>query len=696
MNKTTKANVERKYQLIEQLGEDWFGEIWEAAQIKGGRRVILRITRPQIAAQYQLAEQLFRDIKKASKIVHPNLREIIDVDKTEKRNVFFACESLKGETLRSRLDKESISAKESAVLMLQVLSALHFIHKNGLTHGYLHPENIFLAKADKGKIVVKLTDYSIVDIQDQAQYGRIIKSYISPEQALGEGTIDVRTDIFTAGSVLYEMLSGQCPYKADENEDVSLKIILKSPPPLRQIAPSLPANLVAVVEKAMANDYDHRCSDAVDIIKDIAAFHKQFAEFMNPESITALKPLLPKKTLLKPMPPTSSQAGSANKKRLPKKPSKKGATIIGQAAPKRLQNLNLVFDEEKGEISPPKLPTKGGKLLGNSDILTGEIALEILDERVTATSKAKNKQNDKASASTVEERVPPPLPSDNDVGRESTTVSIKRSSIEYVGQSLLHLEDEDTRIDDLPIKPLGSSRQRIIIRVNTALKSFFDTLINHLKNFNGAAQSFIVKHYSNCRQFISDKKPVVKSFLKQYLATKKNQYIAISSAVAMVLFSLLLLVIFVGNDNNSLDDENLKPSAQVHLPKEVLNLQNTEKRGIDHLTERADLQSAIQEGNLQPNPNEATGKDPQEGIARAEDKVQNESKSRDGSEDEAPVMRASKKKDYEHNSTYKKRSKHRRRKSGRRSRRNKRKKKNDEDSNVTASEDWATNPFLSR
>ena len=115
-------------------------------------------------------------------IGHPNLGKVVSVDKTDDSVVFFACESLKGSTLRELFDRgDKFSTQQSVGIALQILCALHSLHKREMMHGYLHPNAIFVVPGEGEKLTVKLRDFAILDLQDYLGDSRIVRNYLSPE-----------------------------------------------------------------------------------------------------------------------------------------------------------------------------------------------------------------------------------------------------------------------------------------------------------------------------------------------------------------------------------------------------------------------------------------------------------------------------------------------------------------------------------
>ena len=279
MDQQTKTAISKEFQIGTLLGTDWFGERYEARLGANGRRVLLKVMNPELAKDAGIATKLYNDLKMASLLSNSNLAKIITVGKTPPDTVYYAHEFLGNTTLQSNLTTiHKYPVLEALGIMEQILSALRAIHKLKLVHGYLNPANIFFADSPNGEKIVKLNDYAIVDMQSFIDHADIVKNYMSPEQALGEVTLDGRTDIFSAGVIFYELLSGKRAFEPIGDEDVSLKIILKSPTPLDKVAEDVPKEIVSIVNLALANDGDERYPTVDAFLKDIVACQKQFSD----------------------------------------------------------------------------------------------------------------------------------------------------------------------------------------------------------------------------------------------------------------------------------------------------------------------------------------------------------------------------------------------------------------------------------
>jgi serine/threonine protein kinase len=286
MDELTQTAISKKFRIIGPLGDDWFGNRYEAQRVDNGRRVLLKVMSRELSKTPRTATNLYQNLKKASLVSHTNLAKLFTVDKTDQDVVFYAQEFLGNASLRSKLKHTSkYSVLDALGIMTQILTALRAIHKLKLIHGYLTPSNIFFVKRINGKSIVKLSDYAVVDIQEFIKHAGIVKNYLSPEQALGEEVWDSRTDVFSSGAIFYELLSGKRAFEAIGDEDVSLKIIIKSPPPLEKIAKDVPKDIVSIVNRALANDCDCRYQDIGDFLKDVVAYQKRLSDKPNPSQV---------------------------------------------------------------------------------------------------------------------------------------------------------------------------------------------------------------------------------------------------------------------------------------------------------------------------------------------------------------------------------------------------------------------------
>lgn len=263
--------VER-YQVIKMVGRGAMGEVWLAEDRKLKRKVALKFLSlsPALARseQAEAVERFYREAQAAARLTQQSIVIIHDVDEIDGRH-FISMEYLEGLTLDELISRGPLSVKQAARITAQVADALAYSHSHGIVHRDIKPENIFLLADGR----VKVTDFGIARVvgsSTMTQAGTIMGTpgYMSPEQVKGEQA-DQRTDIFSTGVVLYELLSGVKAFDADSLHSVMYKVVNEPPPPLSSLRPGLPGWILGVVERATAKDPASRYQDASSLAEDL-------------------------------------------------------------------------------------------------------------------------------------------------------------------------------------------------------------------------------------------------------------------------------------------------------------------------------------------------------------------------------------------------------------------------------------------
>lgn len=251
-----------KYRLRAPLGEGGMGTVWIADNLAiKGAEVAVKVLHAHFARESETVQRFRQEAEAAVCIGHPNIVKVFDFGSATDGSPYLVMERMVGESLAARLEREGALVPEEAVdIVVEVLRALEAAHEKDILHRDMKPENIFLAQAGE-LIMPKILDFGVSKILgDDAERVRMTRTgalvgtpaYMSPEQALGDATVDLRSDVWAMGVILYELLSGHLPYEGTNYNAVLIRIATGDSTPLAEVAPHLPSGLVAIVARAMA------------------------------------------------------------------------------------------------------------------------------------------------------------------------------------------------------------------------------------------------------------------------------------------------------------------------------------------------------------------------------------------------------------------------------------------------------------
>ncbi len=278
-----------RYRVQKILGKGGFGLVYLAFDEQLKRAVAIKVAHARLIARPEDAEAYLTEARTVASLDHPNIVPVHDVGSTEQFPCYVVSKYIDGTDLFTRLKQARLSLQEAVELVATVAEALHYAHKQEIVHRDIKPGNILLDKSGKPFVA----DFGLALREQDVGHGPIFAgtpAYMSPEQARGEGhRVDGRSDIFSLGIVLYELLVGRRPFKGESTAELLVQVTTFEPRPPRQVDDRIPKELERICLKSLAKRASERYSTAKDLTDDLRHFLASAS--LEEKSTISLKPV---------------------------------------------------------------------------------------------------------------------------------------------------------------------------------------------------------------------------------------------------------------------------------------------------------------------------------------------------------------------------------------------------------------------
>jgi serine/threonine protein kinase/Tol biopolymer transport system component len=279
------------YRVLGLLGGGGMGVVYKAEDTRLSRTVALKFLPPELTRDPEAKARFMQEARAASSLDHPNLCTILELGETPDGRLYLAMPCYDGETLRRKIERGPLPVAEAADLAEQVARGLAKAHRNGIIHRDVKPANLIVT----GDGVVKILDFGLAKLAGSAAMTRTGSSmgtpaYMSPEQARGD-EVDPRTDLWSLGVVLYEMLAGRRPFRGEGEQAVIHAILNQRPRPLGELRPETPPELARIADRLLARDPGDRYASAEEVFAGLRAFR---GEMLTGTMLT--RPAVPRRT----------------------------------------------------------------------------------------------------------------------------------------------------------------------------------------------------------------------------------------------------------------------------------------------------------------------------------------------------------------------------------------------------------------
>ena len=278
------------YKIVERLGEGGMGVVYRAEDTRLKRQVALKFLPPEMTRDNEAKERFVQEAQAASALDHPAICNIHEIDQTEDGQLFICMAIYEGEPVDEKLAAGPVDVEETVRIGIQVAEGLHKAHENGVIHRDIKPANLFYTKDRQTKIL----DFGLAKLNVNTHLtmaGTTLgtAAYMSPEQARGE-EVDGRTDLWSLGVVLYEMLAGRRPFRSDYEQALVYSILNEDPESIEEIRPEVPVGLAGIVVRLLSKEPEGRFENAREVAEALRNFHDPALSGKFPVSGRASRP----------------------------------------------------------------------------------------------------------------------------------------------------------------------------------------------------------------------------------------------------------------------------------------------------------------------------------------------------------------------------------------------------------------------
>jgi serine/threonine-protein kinase len=380
------AVLSRSYRLTQKLGEGGMGEVYAAEALDGGRRFAVKILHPEFLGDPTVLERFLAEAQTGQRLQHPNIVRIFDVRTAEDGSPYIAMELMEGVPLSAYTQNGGrVALAQAAPILRGMLAGLAAAHAQGVVHRDLKPENVFLARDGQGRFVVKLLDFGIAKVMDVAggmgsktRTGMLLgtPAYMSPEQIKNAKDVDARADLWSAGVMFYEMLTGRVAFPAPTEYARLTAVLTMEPEPIEQVDPGL-APIAPFLARALKKDRALRFQSAAEMAQALTLSTTVGSRAPSPADEAHALSRLPEvpqlyvpsvRTISTSVPtaPAAPVAAAPPTVTLPNKTP--GGTLTSPSAPAVLEPSPQVLVMPPSAMSPPEPAQPTGNTMPSNDL----------------------------------------------------------------------------------------------------------------------------------------------------------------------------------------------------------------------------------------------------------------------------------------------------------------------------------------